>query len=109
MIVGSSFGDVVSAIDARMPRAESGPAEATAATTQSAVVANVPTLLKTMVDEGYNIVAYEGWVYGIPHGLGPLDLTETDVMEMSGVIRDVSPDVVENEILLRVQDKLQAA
>lgn len=58
-----------------------------------------PTILTTMENEGYNIVAYEGWVYGMPHALGNIDLTEVDVMQMPGVIRDVSRDAVETEIL----------
>src|SRR5438132_14145459 len=37
--------------------------------------------------DGHNIVEYEGWIYGIPHDLGPMDLTETDVIAMPGVIR----------------------
>ena len=59
----------------------------------------VPVLLSTMEADGYNIFAYEGWIYGMPHVLGPIDLSEVDVMEMPGVIRDVSRDAVENEIL----------
>jgi radical SAM superfamily enzyme YgiQ (UPF0313 family) len=53
--------------------------------------------------EGYNIVTYEGWVFGIPQEHGEVDLAETDAMELSGVIRDVSRDVVESEILERRQ------
>lgn len=109
MISGADFGTVVSAIDARMPKKASDRAEATAVAAREQVSLNVPTLLRTMAEEGYNVVAYEGWVYGIPHALGQLDLTETDVMEMAGVVRDVSQDVVENEILLRAREKLQAA
>jgi radical SAM superfamily enzyme YgiQ (UPF0313 family) len=52
--------------------------------------------------DGYNIVEYEGWYYGIPQELGPLDLTETDVIGIPGVIRDVSQSVVEEEIAERV-------
>ncbi len=55
--------------------------------------------------DGYNVVSYEGWIYGIPQSAGPIDLTETDVMGMEGVIRDVSRDVVENEILELVKTK----
>jgi hypothetical protein len=55
-----------------------------------------PRLLETIGD--YNVVGYEGWVYGIPRNLGPIDLTEIDVTEMPGVIKDVSRDVVVNEI-----------
>ncbi len=58
-----------------------------------------PVLLRTMPDEGYDVISYEGWIYGMPHALGSLDLTEIDVIEMPGVIRDVSRDAVENEIL----------
>ncbi|WP_298254073.1 radical SAM protein [Bradyrhizobium sp.] len=55
-----------------------------------------PILLESMGD--YNVVGYEGWVYGIPIALGALDLTEVDVTEMPGVIKDVARDVVINEI-----------
>jgi radical SAM superfamily enzyme YgiQ (UPF0313 family) len=48
--------------------------------------------------DAYNVVEYEGWFYGVPHALGPIDLATTDVIEMEGVIRDVSRDVVEGEI-----------
>ena len=51
--------------------------------------------------QGYNIVEYEGWIYGIPQDLGPLDLTEMDVIGMPGVIRDLSISVVEDEIVER--------
>lgn len=63
---------------------------------------SVPRLLSSIGN--YNIVEYEGWVYGLPHSLGSVDLTETDVIGMPGVIRDVSRYVVEdalNEVLLR--------
>jgi hypothetical protein len=67
----------------------------------------VPILIGSV--DGYNIVSYEGWVYGIPQSLGHVDLTETDIMEMAGVIRDVSKDVVENEILSAVHADHAAA
>lgn len=57
---------------------------------------SVPRLLKTVED--YNIVEYEGWYYGMPHSFGSIDLETEDVIEMPGVIRDVSMDVVEKEI-----------
>jgi len=53
-------------------------------------------LLESIGD--YNVVGYEGWVYGIPRDLGPIDLTEVDITEMPGIIKDVSRDVVVNEI-----------
>jgi radical SAM superfamily enzyme YgiQ (UPF0313 family) len=48
--------------------------------------------------EGYNIVEYEGWFYGMPQTLGNIHLEKVDVLEMPGVIRDLSQEVVENEI-----------
>jgi hypothetical protein len=57
---------------------------------------HVPVLLDTIED--YNIVSYEGFIYGLPHALGSVDLEDTDVIELEGVIRDVSRSVVENEI-----------
>jgi len=48
--------------------------------------------------DSYNVIEYEGWFYGLPHALGKIDLTTTDVVEMPGVIRDLSRDVVEGEI-----------
>ena len=59
-------------------------------------IARVPQLLGAIDD--YNIVSYEGFIYGLPQALGPIDLTETDAIEIEGVIRDVSLQVVENEI-----------
>lgn len=55
-----------------------------------------PILLQTMGD--YNLVGYEGWIYGVPIALGAMDLTEVDVTELPGVIKDVARDVVINEI-----------
>jgi hypothetical protein len=55
-----------------------------------------PLLLDTIGE--YNVVGYEGWIYGIPLALGALDLTEVDITEMPGVIKDVARDVVVNEI-----------
>ena len=59
-------------------------------------IARVPQLLGAIDD--YNVVSYEGFIYGLPQALGPIDLTETDAIEIEGVIRDVSLQVVENEI-----------
>jgi radical SAM superfamily enzyme YgiQ (UPF0313 family) len=56
----------------------------------------VPVFMATV--ESYNIVEYEGWFYGLPLELGDIDLAVTDVVEMPGVIRDLSRDVVEHEI-----------
>ncbi len=51
--------------------------------------------------EGYRLVSYEGWIYGLPANLQEVDLETVDVIEMPGVIRDVSRGVVEEEILQR--------
>ncbi len=48
--------------------------------------------------QGYNIVEYEGWIYGLPQSLGPIDLADTDVIGTQGVLRDVSRSVIEEEI-----------
>jgi hypothetical protein len=60
---------------------------------------SLPKLLESL--ETYNLVAYEGWIYGLPHELGPVDLADDDVMGMDGVIRDVSKYAVEAEINAR--------
>ena len=49
--------------------------------------------------EGYKILEYEGWFYGIPEDLSQVDLTREDVLEREGVIRDISKAVIESEIL----------
>lgn len=64
-----------------------------------------PILLGTIESENYNLVAYDGWVYGLPRELGPIDLPQTDVIAMAGVIRDVSRDVVESEVISRSKEK----
>ena len=50
---------------------------------------------------GYTLIAYEGWYYGLPEAYGDINLAEQDVMELSGVIRDLSREVVESEIAER--------
>jgi radical SAM superfamily enzyme YgiQ (UPF0313 family) len=73
--------------NAAHPEKGSGPAGETS---------SVPLLLGALA--GYNIVTYEGWIFGIPQELGDIDLAEVDVMDLPGVVRDVSRDVVEGEI-----------
>ncbi len=68
---------------------------------------SVPTLVGSL--EGYNVVEYEGWYYGIPQALGPIDLSQTDLVETPGVIRDLSRDVVENEIREAIRVRRLAA
>jgi radical SAM superfamily enzyme YgiQ (UPF0313 family) len=55
-----------------------------------------PVLVGSLAE--HNIVEYEGWFYGIPKSLGDIRLEDVDVIEMPGVIRDVSREVVEGEI-----------
>jgi hypothetical protein len=110
MLVGESIREVVSMIGIRTQgERREGAARDQAGEAPAAGFAKVPILLGTMTMEGYNIIAYEGWIYGMPHALGPIDLAEVDVMEMPGVIRDVSRDAVEEEILARSREKSQAA
>jgi hypothetical protein len=59
--------------------------------------------------EGYNVVEYEGWYYGIPQRLGNMELDKTDVIENPDVIRDLSREVVENEIRETVAGMAYAA
>jgi len=47
---------------------------------------------------GYVVVSYEGWFYGIPESHADIDLTEVDPMDIPNVICDVSRDVVIGEI-----------
>ncbi|WP_119421653.1 B12-binding domain-containing radical SAM protein [Desertibaculum subflavum] len=70
-------------------------------------VLHVPQLMASIED--YDIVSYEGFVYGLPKSLGPIDLAEVDVIGIEGVIRDVSRQVVENEIRDQIAARQQAA
>jgi hypothetical protein len=103
MLVGKNVADLVSEIDSlsnsSVPEKVSSEPSKPLAT--EVVLSKAPILLGTMEHEGYNIVLYEGWVYGMPHDLGPIDLTRVDVIEMPGVIRDVSRDAVESEVISR--------
>jgi len=57
---------------------------------------HIPLLLGAVED--YNLVSYEGFVYGVPQSLGDVDLAEVDANALDGVIRDISRQAVENEI-----------
>lgn len=110
VIVGSTAREVIGTLRARMPAAAREPVAAVPSTRGSGPAgetSNVPILLDTIED--YNIVSYEGWIYGLPHRLGEIDLAETDVIGLDGVIRDVSRDVVENQIRERSALVAQAA
>jgi hypothetical protein len=89
-IAAARSGGVERQAKAETAESRSGPAHGT----------SQPRLVKTVESaERYNIVEYEGWYYGLPQTLGPIDLETVDVIEMPSVIRDVSADVVEREIL----------
>jgi len=99
MLVGETIAEVDGMI--RRQRREAGGIEVAAAggDSNASEFTKSPVLLRTMPEEGYDVISYEGWIYGMPHALGSIDLAEIDVIEMPGVIRDVSRDAVENEIL----------
>lgn len=68
-------------------------------------ISHVPVELGRL--NGHRILSYEGWVYGMPESMGEVDLVETDVLELPGVIRDVSRDVVEHVIRERTEAPLR--
>ncbi len=101
VIVGGSARSVLDRIrdavapkqfaDVEVPRHGSGPA---------GDISQKPVQLGEL--EGYRLVSYEGWIYGLPRSLGDIDLVEVDALELPEVVRDVSRDVVEHVILERV-------
>jgi len=110
MLVGASVAQVVRMIDQRYGTSTGEKAAASpAANVLASRASKEPMWLGTMESEGYNIVSYEGWVYGMPQELGHVDLAQVDVMEMPGVIRDVSRDAVESEVVTRSKQNRQAA
>jgi hypothetical protein len=109
VLVGKTIREVVAIIESTQQTKEAlapSKTQGTKATGPAGNVTRTPVTLGTL--EGYKIVSYEGWIYGIPSNIGHIDLTEVDVMDMPGVIRDVSRDVVENEILDRTKIKQRA-
>ena len=103
MLVGKNVAELVSAIDSLSnssapEKVSSGPSKSLSI---EEAVSKAPILLGNLEDERYNIVSYEGWVYGMPYDLGPIDLTNVDVIEIPGVVRDVSRDAVESEVISR--------
>lgn len=111
MLVGKNVADVIKEIDGisniSLPENDSSIKGDQLAKEQ--VFSNEQEWLGTMELEGYDIYSYEGWVYGLPKILGIIDLTQVDVIEMAGVIRDVSRDAVESEIISRSKENLIAA
>lgn len=102
-IPGMLVGDTIAEVEGLIRKLKGDVGEVAVAATNGRSHASgftkSPVLLRTMPEEGYDVISYEGWIYGMPHALGSIDLTEIDVLEMPGVIRDVSRDAVENEIL----------
>jgi len=103
---GVEAADTLNAILARigcvrLPKLRAEFADASRSGNEAADQVDSATPRFLAAQDNYNIVEYEGWIYGIPHELGPMDLTETDVIGMPGVIRDVSRSVVEGEIAER--------
>ena len=111
VIVAESAQKAMRLIRERTQGGVKAPKEAPAASEKGSgpagEISKVPQLLGALED--YNLVSYEGFIYGLPHALGSIDLTETDVIEIQGVIRDVSRQVVENEIRDLVAMRRQAA
>jgi hypothetical protein len=110
VLTAKTVKDVVNAIESKIQSKNTVRAihtRSSQATGPAGEATRAPVLLGSL--EGYNVVTYEGWVYGIPQALGPIDLTEVDTIEMPGVIRDVSRDVVESQIIDQGKFKDQVA
>lgn len=99
-VVAKTYPEVLSAIGWRRERRLRGATQTGASTTSAGVAASGPRIVRVL--HGYNIVAYEGWFYGVPQSLGSVDLTETDALSLPGVIADVAQVAVETEIADRV-------
>lgn len=99
VFVGETIAEVETMIQKQRRETSEIAVAATGDDSNESEFTKFPVLLRAMPEEGYDVISYEGWIYGMPHALGSIDLTETDVIEMPGVIRDVSRDAVENEIL----------
>jgi hypothetical protein len=97
VMVVSNAGEALVVAEGKIPKEGLKSTKRDTGSSQLSKSCSVPILRKTV--GRYNIVEYEGWFYGLPHSLGPIDLQRVDVIEMPGVIRDVSADVVEKEIL----------
>jgi len=102
VLTGSSLREVIAEIEnvlgasRKEARGSQGSGLTLTLTTIDAPFAAQPKLVGSVT--GYNIVEYEGWFYGLPHTLGEINLQEVDVLEMPGVVRDLSREVVEGEI-----------
>jgi radical SAM superfamily enzyme YgiQ (UPF0313 family) len=106
MLVGKKVAEIVSVIENHSNTSEptnTSPRQYTSNAFDTKISSS-QVLLGTLKSECYDIVSYEGWVYGLPHSLGTIDLSQVDVIEMQGVIRDVSRDAVESEIITRIEE-----
>jgi hypothetical protein len=94
VVTGRSVAEVKSEILERIHQPRSGPAQAD----------DAPPHLVDSVGT-YNIVAYRGLFYGMPQGLGSIDLTHVDVAQMPGVITRSSLSDLKSEIRDRLAAK----
>lgn len=111
IVIGANVSEVARTIEGRSEKPVKSGVSAisgTAAAEQQSGSLQ-PVILNVMTSEQYNIVAYEGWVYGVPFALGVVDLTQVDIIEMPGVIRDVSRDAVESEVISRAKESRRVA
>ena len=67
-------------------------------------VKTAPQLVKSLEHKKINIVAFDGKFYGIPWDLGPVDLAQTDVSGLSGVVVAHSVKDIESLILQNSED-----
>jgi hypothetical protein len=103
-LTSSSYPDLLRMIGAgRERRLVTG----AAAHSTSEIASGKPSVVRSLL--GYNIIAYEGWFYGVPDALGTVDLTETDALSLPGVIADVAQIAVEQEIHDRTAQSAGAA
>ncbi len=100
ILVGAKALDVVRAIKAKLGLATIGSEPSTGPRSTAVAAGHSGQSDPRLVDSlaGHNIVAYEGWYYALPQSYGNIDLVEQDVMELPGVIRDVSREVVVGEV-----------
>jgi hypothetical protein len=94
VVTGRSVAEVKSEILERIHQPRSGPAQAD----------DAPPHLVDSVGT-YNIVAYRGLFYGMPQGLGSIDLTHVDVAQMPGVITRSSLSDLKSEMRDRLAAK----
>lgn len=101
VVVGTRLAQVIEAVEKILGLAATQTASADGSQVRLPTMplprsATRPKRVGTVLD--HDIVEYEGWFYGMPHALGAIDLAQVDVIEMPGVIRDLSREVVEGEI-----------